>query len=431
MGVAHTVLLEGRARFAAPDRLYDDLTGASLHAATALGSASRPGVEVGKLARDRASVGVARASFVQVRALDAFESRFCCGGASAFLDTAAAILATRRPRGEPGDLAVDRAVVTVARELGDEAGARNTTEVGVNQHAPHLVHAAGAASLAALACEAPVGDLAINWARVLVANGCLHKGRAFLAAVLRLHKDRPMLMLSAGAASDRASRPLVPCRDNTLDNARVVLAFHGVLKRRAALAAVGGRLREVAVAGPGAHAARGGARAPGLPRRDTAVDGAGLGTAKFGLVEAAAFFATVDSFAGGAAGTSGVAAAAFLGARRPIAPITRDTIDWAVVRVAELGAAGRQAVLALLDLLHEDNASTGLMAGSARGRASAPVVPGAHHAVNRALATVAIVDVIQRKAMVSAVHCVANDGAVARHAARATGLVARRPVAPN
>lgn len=200
--VTGTILLQRRAWKAPERRLNCHHTSAALHAAATCGAAACPGVESTDDAVNRTGVPVAEAALMQMWAIDATVGLRCDSFATAGLNPTCTSLGARSPRRELRDFAIHRAVVAVARELLHQRRARTTTEVGTDQRGPNHFHGTETARLAARTREAPLGDNAVNRARLALTIGRLDKRWAFLAVKQCFAGDAAGLRLATSTAGD-------------------------------------------------------------------------------------------------------------------------------------------------------------------------------------------------------------------------------------
>jgi len=236
-------------------------------------------------------------------------------GAAAGLCAVTAGDAAFGPCGEGRDDAVDRASLLVAVLTLIKLRTDNTAVGSGSGDCAGTGLRPLAAGLGASGPCGPVGDDTVDGASLLVALLCFLEFRAGGAAVGSRCSDGASAGLGAGAAGLVANIPGGPFGDGAVDRAGVVVALAVLGEIGADLAAVGDVAGDGAAAGLGAGVTGVGAGVPCLPARDDAVDGAGIGVAVLGLLEAGADGATVlGSGADGAgtglgAGSTGLSAA--------------------------------------------------------------------------------------------------------------------------
>jgi hypothetical protein len=199
LGVADAVHLGGAFVTAVLD-MSVDVEGASLDASAAGLGAGAP-VAPAVVAVDGARVGVAVVAGVKGGATNATIDSLVHDGASLGSDTAAALLSASGSARPAGDLAVDGAGEAVARSSVGEGGAVDTA-VGSRSDNRALLDlgADGAAGLGATGEDAPLGDLAVDGARLGVAGPGVAVGSASGATVGDGGDDGLGAEHSAGAA---------------------------------------------------------------------------------------------------------------------------------------------------------------------------------------------------------------------------------------
>lgn len=277
------VLLSGRASLAAKLGLHYHTLVARLEASSAALGALGEFTVVRNDAIDRTGVGHALGGFFNVGALKATEFGLGRDGAGALLGASTAGLGASRPGAEAADSTVDGTGETVACHGFLEAGASLAVEGSGNLYATGAVLGARGASAGA---GGPCGEFlnnTVDGAGVGSASTRLTKAGAELATPVGVSLYVAVTVLVASTASARARGPFAEVSDNAINGALVFVAHSGGLLGSALLAAIASMTCDRARAGLGSTAASLGTYSPGRPFGKSAVDGAGLGGAGFGL----------------------------------------------------------------------------------------------------------------------------------------------------
>jgi len=408
-GAAGLVLLGVRAADTTVKIGGEDGASALLGASATGGSAGSEGSPGSNLAVDGAGEGVASLHSLHSRTFNTVERGSNNNGARALLGAGSASGRAGTESRPAGNLAVNGTGEGIASLGGATDAAASTTVAGGGDDTLSAELGAGATSLGAGRPGRPGRKLAVNGARLGVANA-LFLGGASVTTVAGSNVDGVVARLLATTTRLGASGPGVPGM-LAINGARVGVAVLFSGKNGGSGTTVGSSVDNRSSALVNATAAELGASAPGRPARHLGVDGAGESVA--GLVLLGVRAADTAKCVGGEDGASALLGASATGGRAGSegSPGSNLAVDGAGEGVASLhtGSAGTSNATVGSSVYNGARALLG--AGGASGRAGTEGRPGGYLAVNGAGESVASYGHAQSRADSTTVHGSVDSGA--------------------
>lgn len=400
-------------------------------------AADTPLSEIGNLAVNRAPLSVAAGGLEESRALDSTVGGFLNYGTVRSLGTAVAGLGAETPGTPLGDSAVHRAQTSVAVGGIDEERAFLATELRLGDDLAGLELSSQATGDGAGAHLTPGRNLAVDRAVDGTTGTLLHLEGAFLATVGSVAKDLAgvglfaLVVRTVRGAGLGAFGPFAPISHGAINGALLGLALLLLDKSGAGVATVLALADNGASAGTGANTTGLRALGPAGPSGNPAVYRAHADSARAFLFSDGACLATVAGLGEDVTSALLVAVAAGLGAGGPGVPFLHDAIDGASLDVASnLFRLDATEVTTELGA-GEDEASAGHGATAARNGAGAVFFPGRKFAVDGARLNSTLTLVEKVGAHNTTMAALTGDGAFARLFAGTAGLGACTPGRPG